>query len=178
MKLKTWIFICALISLTSSYSQTFEEVIEVENTGKSELYERSLRWFVINIKDSNFSIKLQDSIKGEVFGKLFFETPVFKIKGGMNDMVSVLDRYVYYKGRANISVQILSREGRYKYIINLTDWEKIQQIKTQNYARMEKTLIEQDEEITSYIDTYIKEALIEEIKKHMSTKSNFEEDDW
>lgn len=170
--------IIVLSNLTNIYSQNYEEVVEVDSISKSELYERSVRWFVINSKDSNTTIKLQDSEKGEVYAKISFDTPVLKIRAGNNDWASALDRNILYKGRVNISAQILSKDGRYKYHIEVIDWEKIERLNKDYYARMEKTISKQDEVINTAIDTYISNNLIPDLKKHMSTKSGFDKNDW
>ncbi len=165
-------------NFTGLYSQTYEEVVEVDSITKSELYERSLRWFVINSKDSNTTIKLQDSDKGEVYAKISFETPIFKIRAGSNDWASALDRNILYKGKVNISAQILSKDGKYKYQIEVIDWEKIERLNKDYYAKMEKTINKQNEEIKTAIESYISNEIIKDLKKHMSTKSSFEKNDW
>lgn len=172
------LLIIVLTNLTPLYSQTYDEVVEVDGVSKSELYERAVRWFVVNSKDSNTTIKLKDSEKGEVYAKISFETPVFKIRAGGNDWASALDRNILYKGRINISAQILSKEGRYKYFIEVTDWEKIERLNKDYHARMEKTISKQDEVIKTALESYISNELIEDIKKHMSTKSTIEENEW
>jgi predicted transcriptional regulator len=72
----------------------------------------------------------------------------------------------------------LSKEGRYKYFIEVIDWEKIERLNKDYHARMEKTISKQDEVINAALDDYISNSLIEDIKKHMITKSNFKENDW
>ena len=166
-----------MVILTPLYGQPYEEVVLVDSTDMATLYERSLRWFVQNADNSNYVIKLKDPDKGEVYAKLSFETTEFRVKGGMNDWASVMNRTIVYKAKVNISAQILSKDSRYKYFIEVNEVEKIEKLNDGNYARMQKTKDVQEKEIHNYIEQFIN-SIIEDIKKHMSIKSDFENRNW
>ncbi|MCF6348675.1 MAG: hypothetical protein L3J20_10315 [Flavobacteriaceae bacterium] len=112
-----------------------------------------------------------------MFAKLSFKTPIFKVKGGGNDWVSALNRTIEYKALGNMTIQVLSKNGRYKYFIEVSEVEKIEKLNNGNYARRKKTKDIQNQEIKNYINKFTN-SIIEDIKKHMITESDFENNEW
>ena len=88
-----------------------------------------------------------------------------------------MNRMIVYKASIDISIQILSKDNRYKYVIKVDDVEKIEKLNNGNYAKNKKTLAIQDDKINGYIEPIVN-SIIKEIKAHMSTKGNIEADDW
>ena len=170
-------FIIVLTTLSPIYSQIYENVVQVDSTQKSVLYERSLRWFIKNAENSNYVIKLKDPEKGEVYAKLSFDTPEFKVKGRMNDWASAINRMIVYKATGDISVQILCKDNRYKYFIEITNVEIIEKLNDGNYAINQKTKDIQKSKITIYIPQFIN-SIIDDINNHMNSMSDFETNDW
>jgi len=108
----------------------WEEVIKVDSTSKATLYKRAQRWFVQKCKDSKNVLQLQDSIHGEIYGKAVV-TKVVKIKGNVNDWVSALNMQIISQGDVHFSTQILCKDNRYKYKIQIENIEK--ENKSSNY---------------------------------------------
>ena len=171
------ILLITVSSIGQTYKEVFEEVVAVDSTDRASLYERSLRWFVQNANNSNYVIKLKDPEKGEVYSKLSIETPKFEVRSKGNDWASAMNRMIVYKASIDISIQILSKDNRYKYVIKVDDVEKIEKLNNGNYAKNKKTLAIQDDKINGYIEPIVN-SIIKEIKAHMSTKGNIEADDW
>lgn len=171
------IFNLTILITTSSFSQEFENVVKVEKTNKTILYQRALRWFVQNLENSNYTIKLKDSVKNEVYVKTNFSTDVEMIKGNIRDWVSALDRKIYFKANVSLSIQILTKDNRFRYLISISNIETIDKINNENYSRTKKTTNKINEINEQKVNSYVN-RLIENLVKHMKNKSNFEREDW
>ena len=82
----------------------FNEVIQIDNTKKDELYIRSKQFFVDTFKSANDVIQMDDKEAGVVIGKGYNDIYI-KIMG-VNNAVQM-----WY------TIKIQSKEGRYKYEI-------------------------------------------------------------
>lgn len=107
-------------TLNSHIATSYEEVVTATGS-KDELFGRASRWFAENVRDANTSIKLKDKESGEVLGKIFLGYE-FKTLGTLSDWVCASDRYIYTSVEMYSNVQILCKDNRFKYRIDLTDY--------------------------------------------------------
>ena len=152
----------------------YEEVVSVESTAKDELYDRAHRWFVQYSRDANATIQLEDKVNGEILGKMSFVARV-SYKGSLKEFVSAMDRIITAQSTSNVTISIICKDNRYKYIIERTgvDVEKV----GTNYARTDegiKTVADLLAE--KYKDQF--ESIKESIKEHMNKPIESASDEW
>lgn len=152
----------------------YEEVVAIESAPKDELYDRAYRWFVQYSKDANATIQLEDRVNGEIVGKMSIVTTV-SYKGSLKEFVSAADRVITMKSTNDITISIICKDNRYKYIIERTE-VSIDKV-GKNYART-------DEGIKMVADLFVEEyskrfeSIKNSIKEHMSKPIEAASDDW
>lgn len=168
MKKIIYLFILTMFS-TNSFSQeklldilplengnvVYTEVVKVDSINKKELYNRAKKWFVLNYKSANAVIQLEDKEDGMIIGK-----GNFRIK--------------YYSRNPTIehTLQIETRDGRYKYTVSRFIYSDIQNDKfiiekfPKGWAGKKKLYRTVNEKI---------KLIITDLKKSMETELK---DDW
>lgn len=119
--------LCQAQKIDSTYfgihyiDSTFQEVINVTKS-KDSLFNNAVRWFAKNIKNSNVSLKISNKESGEVYGKIIL---IYEIstKGEFTDYVCAIDKFIYTEIKFDIDIQILCKENKYKYRIDIKDYK-------------------------------------------------------
>jgi hypothetical protein len=136
-------------------SVIYTEVVKVDSLNKKELYNRAKKWVVLKYKSANDVIQLDDKEDGIIIGK-----GNFGIK--------------YYSRRPTINhtLQIETRDGRYKYTISSFIYSDVQKDTftveefPKSWAGKKKLYRTLDEKVNS---------IIADLKKSMETELK---DDW
>ena len=168
MKRIIYLFILIMFSI-NSFSQeklldilplengnvVYTEVVKVDSVNKKELYNRAKKWVVLKYKSANDVIQLDNKEDGIIIGKGNFGI-----------------RYYSRKPTIEHTLQIESRDGRYKFMISNFIYSDIQNDKftvkefPKSWAGKKKLYRTLDEKVKS---------IIVDLKKSMETKLK---DDW
>ena len=94
---------------------TYSRIVECPGMTKKQIYDRAQAWFVYNYNSGKAVIQVQDSTTGTVIGKGFYD----KVSVGMYMLTTVeLDAWHI--------VRIDAKDGKFRVIITLTEWERVQ----------------------------------------------------
>lgn len=133
----------------------YTEVVKVDSMNKKELYNRAKKWVVLKYKSTNDVIQLDDKEDGIIIGKANFGI-----------------RYYSRKPTIAHTLQIETRDGRYKFTISNFIYSDIQNDKftveefPKSWAGKKKLYRTLDEKVKS---------IIADLKKSMETELK---DDW
>ncbi len=159
---------------------TYEEVINVENASKDELYNRAKIWFVNSFNSSNDVIQMDNKEDGQIIGKAIF---IYK--------PSMLQQSEQSKGPVKYTFSVFLKEGRYKYEVTnfihepngnsygtlsvglITPSEKFPDTNAKQQGLRNKIWIDLKQQIQQNI-----EPLISSLKKQMSIPSETKKKDW
>ncbi len=134
---------------------TYTGVIQVDSSGKDELYDRAMRWFITTYLSPKDVIDLEDRENREIIGK-----------GSLKIVYYFRDPYIDY------TISIIAKDNRFKYtitdlsysenshsIFNIEDFPK-------SWFGQEKLYLTVDKAFNS---------LVNDLEKYMKTKPK---DDW
>jgi hypothetical protein len=89
---------------------TYSEVVQVDSVDSRELFVRARSWFAHTFISAQNVIQLEDKEAGRIIGK-----GVFAIADNV-DNPTVMN--VHVSGTVDFTVEVLTKDGRYKYIIS------------------------------------------------------------
>ena len=103
-------FLLLGLIISSSYGQSepleISEVVSIENSTQTELYNRGKQIFITAFNDANAVIQLDDEEKGIIIGK-----------GNISYSSRVFSGSALTEGRIGFILSLEFKEGRYRYIL-------------------------------------------------------------
>ena len=102
--IKLGIIIFLLINFSFAAPLQYNEVVEVKDIPKNELFHRAELWFAETFNNSNYVLKIKNADNGELVGKvtIVFQTPMML--------------YSAANGTIDFMVKVYTKDGKYKYI--------------------------------------------------------------
>lgn len=144
----------------------YTEVVQAEGVTQSQLYDRALGFFKSYFPNPASVLKVQDPATGEVSGQ-----------HGIYIYKNMPDGTKHKVGQVRYAVQVLVKEGRYKYTIN--DIFKLESPK----VYLEEWLDESDKDVVNrfeyarQVDSSLQELIVK-LKAAMKTAPEVKKEDW
>ncbi len=139
---------------------TYTEVIQVEGLSRDALYDAARSWIALNFKSAQHVLQMDDKASGKLICK--------------GNFVIYTGNFMPTEHRISFSLTIRVKEGRYKYILTdftskagVYDWGPLEDHKKRIMAQ------------SMYPRTHSKaSAFMASLKKHMSSATVQEDDNW
>lgn len=93
---------------------TYSHVVECPGMTKKQIYDRAQAWFIYNYSSGKDAIQTQDSTAGTVIGKGYYDN----VYTGAIMMTTL-------KCDAWHIVRIEAKDGKYRVILTLTEWDRV-----------------------------------------------------